>query len=82
MWIKQLEGENQIASKDVLAFGYGPRVCPGRELAYLELKTFMAVMLRRFEVSCPVGYSLSNEEQYNIVAKTENDVLVRLSRWA
>jgi cytochrome P450 len=36
--------------KSFLAFGAGPRFCPGRNLAFLESKTAMAMIARNFEV--------------------------------
>jgi cytochrome P450 len=33
-----------------LAFGAGPRFCPGRNLAFLEAKTALAMLARNFEV--------------------------------
>jgi len=36
--------------KTFLAFGAGPRFCPGRNLAFLESKTVMAMIARNFEI--------------------------------
>jgi cytochrome P450 len=51
-------------SKAFLAFGAGPRFCPGRNLAFLEAKSAMAMIARNFqieldEVSGPVEEQLS-----------------------
>ena len=35
--------------KTFLAFGAGPRFCPGRNLAFLEGKTALAMLARNFE---------------------------------
>jgi cytochrome P450 len=37
--------------KAFLTFGAGPRFCPGRNLAFLEAKTAMAMIARNFELS-------------------------------
>ena len=36
--------------KSFLAFGAGPRFCPGRNLAFVEAKTAMAMLARNFEL--------------------------------
>jgi cytochrome P450 len=36
-------------------FGGGPRVCPGRHLAMLEIKVVAAMLARNFEVTRPAG---------------------------
>jgi cytochrome P450 len=37
--------------KSFLAFGAGPRFCPGRNLAFLEAKTALAMLARNFEIT-------------------------------
>ncbi|HEY5262269.1 MAG TPA: cytochrome P450 [Solirubrobacteraceae bacterium] len=37
--------------KSFLAFGAGPRFCPGRNLAFLEAKSALAMIARNFEVN-------------------------------
>ena len=39
----------------LVPFGGGPRVCPGRTLAWLEIKTVMAMLCRNFTLTKPVG---------------------------
>ncbi|HEY2478199.1 MAG TPA: cytochrome P450 [Solirubrobacterales bacterium] len=48
-----LEGEDLAApdQKAFLTFGTGPRFCPGRNLAFLEAKTALAMIARNFEIS-------------------------------
>lgn len=38
------------ARRSSMPFGAGPRICPGRYLALLEMKMAMAVLLTRFEI--------------------------------
>jgi len=39
----------------IAPFGAGPRFCPGRNLALLEIKAVMAMLCRNFDVSKPAG---------------------------
>jgi len=34
-----------------MPFGAGPRICPGRYLALLEMKMAMAVLLQHFDIT-------------------------------
>lgn len=45
-----LEGDSAHEFRASFAFGAGPRFCPGRNLAFLEAKTVMAMVARNFEV--------------------------------
>ena len=38
------------AKRVAMPFGAGPRICPGRYLALLEMKLAMATLLRHFEI--------------------------------
>ncbi len=42
--------DRQPSQKEFLAFGAGPRFCPGRNLAFLESKTAMAMIARNFQI--------------------------------
>lgn len=39
-----------VRSHSWVPFGLGPRVCPGRHLALIELKVLLASIFQRFEV--------------------------------
>ncbi|CAN7760155.1 cytochrome P450 [Variovorax sp. LjRoot175] len=44
-------GQNASAAKRIsMPFGAGPRICPGRYLALVEMKMAMAVLLSRFDI--------------------------------
>jgi cytochrome P450 len=49
-WLEddEMEAPDQRA---FLTFGAGPRFCPGRNLAFLEAKTALAMIARNFEIS-------------------------------
>ncbi|CAG8642112.1 4174_t:CDS:2, partial [Paraglomus occultum] len=43
-------GNYEIHKNSFSMFGGGPRICPGRKLAIIELKTLLASVYRRFDV--------------------------------
>ena len=48
-----LEDDDELPAPDqksFLAFGAGPRFCPGRNLAFLEAKTALGMIARNFEI--------------------------------
>ena len=53
--------EDDRDQKSFLAFGAGPRFCPGRNLAFLEAKTAMAMIARNFEIELDSSRARSRE---------------------
>jgi cytochrome P450 len=49
-WLNDDQAGATPDQESFLAFGAGPRFCPGRNLAFLETKTVMAMLARNFEV--------------------------------
>ncbi len=57
------------AKRVSMPFGAGPRVCPGRYLALLEMKLCMAMLLQRFEilgVDTPDGAAAREQLQFTM----------------
>ena len=51
-WLTEGDGAMSSAAKRTsMPFGAGPRICPGRYLALLEMKMAMAVLLSRFDIA-------------------------------
>jgi cytochrome P450 len=50
-WLPDSAGERRAPDqKSFLGFGAGPRFCPGHNLAFLEAKTALAMVVRNFEI--------------------------------
>jgi cytochrome P450 len=54
------ENEETAAPKS-LAFGAGPRFCPGRNLAFLESKAVLATLCRDFDIELDESAGLVRE---------------------
>lgn len=55
-WLEAAEHRDAAHNaKAFMPFGAGPRFCPGRQLAMLQIKMVMAMLCRDFEVSRPKG---------------------------
>jgi cytochrome P450 len=54
-WLPGANGQPQqsagAAKRVSMPFGAGPRICPGRYLALLEMKMAMAVLLLHFDIT-------------------------------
>ncbi len=49
-WLKG-DGQRGVANpRSFMPFGSGPRLCPGRSLALLEMKTVLAMVVQQFDV--------------------------------
>jgi cytochrome P450 len=55
-WLEPANGQRGAPDqKSFLPFGAGPRFCPGRNLAFLESKTALAMIARNFEMELDGG---------------------------
>lgn len=45
----------KVLEDHFLSFGYGPRVCLGRDLAFLEARVFIVLVLLAFELEPAMG---------------------------
>jgi cytochrome P450 len=48
-WLGHVQGPHEVST--LIPFGSGPRMCPGRSLAVLEMKTVLAMLCKNFEVA-------------------------------
>ena len=49
-WLNYSRHDNPHHRKSFSPFGGGPRLCPGRSLALLEIKMAMSIICRHFDV--------------------------------
>ena len=73
------EGEDAGGAPDqksFLAFGAGPRFCPGRNLALLESKTTMAMIARNFHIE--LDQSAGPVSEHNTFTLVPKGLRVRL----
>ena len=47
-WMEHHPGAHEVSANS--PFGSGPRMCPGRSLALLEMKTFLSMLYKSFDV--------------------------------
>lgn len=50
-WLADEATPASAAKRIALPFGAGPRMCPGRYLALLEIKAWLAMLLRNFDIA-------------------------------
>ncbi|MEX0960297.1 MAG: cytochrome P450 [Burkholderiales bacterium] len=77
-WLERQDGVHN--TKAFMPFGAGPRFCPGRQLAMLQIKMVMAMLCRDFEVEHPKN-AKPLEDIYNFtVGPVEVEAVLRPRR--
>jgi len=74
-WLEDPNGPHNVSA--YMPFGTGPRMCPGRSLAFLEMKTFVSMLYKNFDVE-RVGDSAAVSELYNGFTMAPSGLTVRL----
>jgi cytochrome P450 len=71
-WLaSQVGSQNGHHTKAFVPFGAGPRFCPGRNLALLEIKAVMAMLCRNFAIVKPAQVK-QVEEQFGFLMAPKN----------
>lgn len=60
-WLDMSEADLKHHGKTLLPFGFGPRVCPGRKLSFIELKLALIELLARYKFVRAEGYGKAYE---------------------
>ncbi|KAI8318170.1 cytochrome P450 [Martensiomyces pterosporus] len=71
---------NDEAKRNVLTFGSGVRICPGRHLAWIEMMTTLANILKDYDLQLPDDYTLRgpsvlDERGYPQVMETRHSIV-------
>ncbi len=76
--VPQEERDHGHCAKAFMPFGVGPRFCPGRNLALLEIKAVMSMLCRNFSIS-KAPHAPDTDEQFAVVMMP-TDLMVNLTR--
>lgn len=61
-WLKTEGERRQATTRAFMPFGSGPRLCPGRSLALLEMKAVLIMIARHFDVEATVDLAKVSEQ--------------------
>lgn len=60
-WLEMSDEHQKLHAKTLLPFGYGPRMCPGRQLSLAEMKVALIELLYRFKFKRGDDYGKAKE---------------------
>lgn len=76
-WLPSTRGEQRFDTSRAIPFGSGPRICPGRSLALLEMRLVLANVARHFELERVTAAGAVGERFAFSMTPTELAVRVR-----
>ena len=71
---------SSLQGKDTMAFapfGHGRRKCPGYVFSYIEVSTFLTILLQQFSIK-PVGEAKDVEKVHGLVTTPKNPLKYRI----
>ncbi|XP_037424583.1 noroxomaritidine synthase 2-like [Triticum dicoccoides] len=76
-----LEGSNKLRyepSHKFLSFNSGPRICPGKEIAVIQMRTIVATVVWNFDLEVVKGQSI--EPKLSCTLQMKNGLIVKLKK--
>ena len=68
-WIKMSDQDRKKCNKSLAPFGAGPRLCPGMQLAYSEMRLTLIELLRRYKFSYSNPATQKTGESFEFTVK-------------
>ncbi len=66
-WLSLSDGDQKRFASELMPFGYGPRLCPGRQLSFVEMKVALIELLRRFRFRRTAGHEVTESMAFTVV---------------
>jgi cytochrome P450 len=79
-WLPDAQGAVSADKKVGVPFGSGPRTCPGRYLALLEIKIAMAMVLARYDIAAVQTASGAEAGEIMGFVMSPENLVLRLQR--
>jgi len=68
-WIEADPEQLKLMRRSFMAFSMGLRACNGQNLAWMELRLFIATLVRQFEFAVPAGEETDMESMFHVTVK-------------
>lgn len=75
-WLNISDQQRKTYAQHLMHFGFGPRLCPGRQLAFMEMKIALIEMLKRYRFSREGEQVAAKDVKAVTVAPDKVDVMV------
>lgn len=77
-WISDDGKLRYVPSYKFMSFNSGPRTCLGKDMAFVQLKTAAAAVMKNFEIEAVAGHVV--EPKLSIILHMKNGFMVRVKR--